>query len=164
MNAAQTIEPMHSTPDRVLSGIAANKFYVHHGALHSGIPVTCSIGLRQSSDLPEIVLLGVEEQLARSIIATVASKLWEGMIELPFSRLREKDIIKGGQVDLLMLGVAQVSALAAFLRDLNVDCIEDAILVQVPDKEGHLPCNMACDPEFTRIQDPENLKFELRSV
>lgn len=114
-------------------------------------PFTYSVAFEGAFQSPEIVMVGLEPELAQKLVDVIAGHLEHQTIEITGAKQRIPNVIQG--YDILVRPVspeaARRLATAAFL------CDDEARLVQIciPDRDGRLPDDPDCDPVFVSLQE-----------
>jgi len=154
--SATTETPYIVTPERVSAALKSNGWFCHHEMQHNKIPISCSIGM-MTSGLPfEVVILGVDEKLSRVIMALLLDRFADG-VEAPQGGSQINNVLAGYSIELVELDAAATQRLNGVINEKTGASVRKAMLVQVPDKNGHLPSVDACCAAFKSIQSIDNI-------
>jgi len=148
--------PYDVTPERVAAARAGKGWFCHHAVQANGIPVTVSIGLSDCGLASELVMLGVEERLARMILAGLATRLADGR-KMPESGTRLSGILEGHVIQFQELDRHDLERLNGTISSATGARVRSALLVQVPDRFGNLPGDAGCDRVFETCQSPQKI-------
>ncbi len=128
---------------------------VFHG--HNTPAFTYSVGFTETFGGPEIVILGIPVETARSLISGIAQQMKSKELRFPKSDTTMSGVIQDYEVSIRHIPEEQVSEIAKYAHAYAFPDTIQLLQVVLPDPSGKLPGNPACDPAYVTLQDVTSL-------
>lgn len=158
MYEIQDVAGCEVTPKRVSHTIAEQGWFCFHTMQENGISLSCSFGLQNRGAFTEIVILGVDELFARSMILGMDFLMKSGPVDLS-NNTRLAGLLEGYAVQVKTINTDELARLNSISHPKTGITVERAVLLQIPDMKGCLPGDPGCDASFLSCQKTQNISL-----